>query len=170
MAFTGTVGFCGDPTPFGMALSPTPLAPILAPHIAGVAALLASANRLSTPLRIRSVVESTAVSLADRGMGQGLADAAAALRSTSSPRSEVLDLINSAEFATLVTRFGLLAFTARVLISRRPFADIAQLRVLPGLTPEQYSSIANIRADPTPALALPGDLFQASGTSLWPHQ
>ena len=27
MAFTGTLGFGGDPIPFGMALSPTPLAP-----------------------------------------------------------------------------------------------------------------------------------------------
>lgn len=125
-----------------------------APHIAGVAALLASANRLSTPLGIRSVVESSAVPIADRGMGQGLADAAAALRSSSSPPNEVLDLINSAEFATLVTRFRLLAYTARILISRRPFASITQLQMLPGLTPEQYSSITNIQSDSTTALAL----------------
>jgi serine protease len=114
-----------------------------APHVAGIAALIASANSRLTAAEIRLGIESSAVALRERGMGRGLADAAAALNAIRvPPQSDALQLLNSADVATLVQRYGLLSFTARLLAARRPFVSIDQIRGTIGLTEEQYLAIA----------------------------
>jgi subtilisin family serine protease/DNA uptake protein ComE-like DNA-binding protein len=114
-----------------------------APHVAGSAALLASANRSLTPERIRSAIESSAGVLPERGLGRGLVDVRAALdiAASSHPTTDVLTVINFADLPTLITRFGLLQFTAQLIIARRPHARVEQIRGTLGLTAQQYAAI-----------------------------
>ncbi len=52
-----------------------------------------------------------------------------------------LDVLNHDDADTLVGRFGILALTARLLVVRRPFASVEQIRGTLGLTEEQYAAI-----------------------------
>lgn len=113
-----------------------------APHVAGIAALIVSAGLSLTTPAIRLAMESSATPLQDVGMGHGLVDGGAALRSlVIQPNDGSLQVINSADLATLVNRFGLLPYTARLIVARRPFASIEQIHGISGLTEVQYATI-----------------------------
>lgn len=138
-----------------------------APHVVGAIALLFSQNLSATPAQVRFALDSTAQPLTEPGLGRGLMDAAAALnlKAPTQPSSDTppvvisggttpvgtngagtvssLDLLNSAEADDLISRFNLVPFTARLLVARRPYASVDQIRGTLGLTDEQFTRIAN---------------------------
>jgi subtilisin family serine protease len=129
-----------------------------APHVVGIAALLLSNVPSVAPDQIRPILESTASPLADQGMGKGLVDANAALQralSTIVPApgpvlpppsgSTGLQAVNTDDADTLVRRFGLLPITVALLVARRPFQQLEDIRGILGLTDQQYAAIAAFR-------------------------
>lgn len=126
-----------------------------APHVAGAAALLLSAMPSFTATQVRADLCSTAATLADTGIGKGLVDFGAALNQArqaevgptapSSPVSSFgLQLINTATADELVARFGLLPFTAMLLVAKRPYAKLEDIHQVLGLTDLQFAAIASV--------------------------
>ncbi|WP_409328862.1 S8 family serine peptidase [Trujillonella humicola] len=120
------------------------------PHVAGAAALVLSRRRDISVAEVRDAVERSANPLPDSGTGRGLLDVGAGVtRASPSPSGPVaptagdggLVAVNTMDQATLMSSFGLLAFTARLIVARRPFASLEQLRGLLGLTAEQFDRI-----------------------------
>jgi DNA uptake protein ComE-like DNA-binding protein len=52
--------------------------------------------------------------------------------------------VNTATADELTTRYGLKSFTAALIVARRPFASLDELRGLSGLTDAQLASIAAV--------------------------
>jgi hypothetical protein len=138
-----------------------------APHVAGLAALVLSQDPTLTPPQVGERVTSAAVPVPDAGLGRGLIDAAAALAAVSCPvpgpaaatvTGDGLATVNQDDLETLILRFGLARLTARLLLARRPFARLDDIRGILGLTDEQFARIAGT------ALA-PGDTEAARSPS-----
>lgn len=121
------------------------------PHVAGVAALILSKFPDLSARDLRTRLEGTATPLSDAGMGRGLVNAAAALGANTqlvdtpvagSPPPG-LAAVNNDDLDTLIATFHLLPITARILIARRPFRQLGDIRGALGLTEDQYDAIAN---------------------------
>jgi subtilisin family serine protease len=80
-----------------------------------------------------------------RGFG-GLSDEQFARLSKQT--DSVLAAINSANFQMLVSRFGLLTYTARLIEARRPFNSVGEIRGFGGLSDEQFARITKQTASP----------------------
>jgi subtilisin family serine protease len=124
-----------------------------APHVAGAVALILSANRTLAASNVRAALCDTASPLTDTGMGKGLLDFGRALAQAVTQAGDAppaagttssfgLQLVNSATADVLVARFGLLSFTASLLVANRPFAKLDDIRQTLGLTDSQFSTIA----------------------------
>ncbi len=116
-----------------------------APHVAALAALLLSQDPTLTPAQVEAIIRETAVALQDEGLGAGLIDAGAAVARAAPKPVPVMDglaLINQGDIEVLINRFGLMRFTAQLLVSRRPFTDITRIRNTLGLTPAQFSALS----------------------------
>jgi subtilisin family serine protease len=126
-----------------------------APHVAGAAALLFSRNPTWPATQVRFALESSARPLAEPGLGRGLVDVGAALNAlpagppfdehsgaSTGGRAETLAFLNTADPGELASRYGLLPFTARLLVARRPFGTIDDIRGTLGLTDEQFARLA----------------------------
>jgi subtilisin family serine protease len=118
-----------------------------APLVAGVFALTLSQNSRLTPVEAKTIVQDTAVPLAEYGLGYGLINAEVAIRVARgslslAAQSEGLAAINRGDIDALLRQFELRPFTARLLIARRPIARIDSIRGTLGLRPEQYTKLS----------------------------
>jgi subtilisin family serine protease len=144
-----------------------------APHAAGIAALVASAYPSLTATRLRFCIERGANALTEPGMGTGLCDARNAFELAANAPGSItgrlddapvapptgpggsngtgatntastgLQDLNRLDAAALQSKYGLAAITAAILVARRPFAEVAQIRGTLGLTEQQFAAIAS---------------------------
>lgn len=135
-----------------------------APHIAAVAAMLLSQDPTLTVEQVREALQSTATPPADAGLGHGIVNAAAAVKSVAVRRpppaeeNSHLTAINTDDIDALVQRFDLKRITARHIIAKRPITDLKRVRGTLGLTEQQFARIAG-PASLLPARTLPTDTF-----------
>jgi subtilisin family serine protease len=117
-----------------------------APHVAAVDALLSSLRPSLSAKERRLILQTTANPLSEVGMGRGLLDAHATLANagpSAAPSTGVtLAFLNTAELEDLAARYGLLSLTARLIVSRRPIAEVADIQDVLGLTQAQYAAIS----------------------------
>lgn len=127
-----------------------------APHVAGIAALAVAARPSARASEVRFAIEGSAVPLAERGLGRGLVDAAAAIQSLAgvpamSPsaatperraEADLLGMLNSGDAAALVAGLGVLPITARLIVARRPYTDVGQIRGFLGLSDDAFERLA----------------------------
>src|SRR5207247_4047790 len=93
---------------------------------------------------------SSAQVLTEEGLGHGLVDARASVLSLGdnsypSSASDGLSAVNDLDPDVLMMQFHLLAITASILVARRPYQQIEEIRGTLGLTDEQYAQIASYR-------------------------
>ena len=130
-----------------------------APHVAGIAALVASSFAMLTVPQLRFCLENSASPLTEPGMGTGLCDAEAAIglalghpdmisgkipHAESAPAGavvQILQALNTLDSSGLVTSFGFPVITANLLIARRPIASIAQIQGTLGLSDAIYAAL-----------------------------
>lgn len=146
-----------------------------APHVAAVAALLLSQDPTLSAQQVREALQSTATPLAEAGLGRGLVNAAAAVRSVSTQPSQParpsqpgspkpaennshLIAVNTDDIDSLMRRFDLKRITARHIIAKRPINDLTRIRGTLGLTEQQFARITS-HSTPLPAQELPADTF-----------
>ena len=123
-----------------------------APHVAAGAALVWSRNCGRTASEVRAILERTAAPVSSDGLGAGLVDFLAALRDADRlnqgvPLPATLDLANSLSLQDLLDEFGLLPFTAQLIVARRPYAEVQALRNTLGLTQEQFDALTSRWSD-----------------------
>lgn len=123
-----------------------------APHVAGAAALLLSQNPALTVAQVRQLIEDHALPVADTGLGRGLLDIGAAMMASAalpmpSPippdgPADGLAAVNQLGADALVALFGLPAITALLLVQRRPYRQLEDLRNTLGMSESCYQRIA----------------------------
>lgn len=116
-----------------------------APHVAGVAALVASVAPQLDAQRVRFILEDSTRPLEDSGMGKGLCDALGAVGSAlgQAPATDGLTAVNTLDTHELIHKFQLLPLTAKLLVAKRPFLSLEDLRGTLGLTDAQFTCIAS---------------------------
>lgn len=123
-----------------------------APHVAGAAALLLSHRPHLDSASARHLLEETAVGLGTQGTGRGAVRVDLALVAATESSGELpvgddthtvngLVALNEWSADALQGTFGLLPITARIIVARRPFAEIGEVRPILGLSEVQYQRI-----------------------------
>lgn len=158
-------GGSGDDSPQGNIVSSSPGGAIRsdfgtsfsAPHVGGAAALLFSHDPGLSVAQVRQLIETSSAQLGDSDLGQGLLDIGAALSLSAQalqtpepqgPRAhDGLTAVNSMSIDSLIDTFGLYRITASLLVQRRPYQQLEDIRTTLGMTVEHFDRISAYRGE-----------------------
>ncbi|CCV14641.1 S8 family serine peptidase [Mesorhizobium sp. STM 4661] len=121
------------------------------PHVVGAAALLLSHRSALDRQRAREILEASAEPLDQAGTGRGFARVDLALdAATGSDEGPVVNpvtsdgliIINEWSESRLRDTFLLLPISIRIIIARRPFSSLEEVRGILGVSAAQYEQIA----------------------------